>query len=285
MIVEEKRGRVIRYAPRVVLFSCMLLAASCVTIFFALSQQEAVSLNRWHKTGLQNARRAVVADREIPIGHKITLKDVYETNTVSELLLSDSALCSDFAVGGAPFSKIERGAEITLDYFRQDVQHAMQTRQLERLKGQSALRVCSHRRVDPLAQEQVQTFFAIRDIPEGQPIDKSDMETRYLPAEKVPLNFADDQASVIGKLSKFGIEKGQIINFLDVESDNVFVATKDLKPGNVLTKTDFQSRKIAEGEIPPITAVGSETYFKGATVNASIECGEIIRLADLTLSK
>ncbi len=285
MTGEVERRRTVHWVQLFALFVCMSLGAFGIAVFLFSMHQASVSLNRWHQTGLQNARRAVVADREIPVGQKITLKDVYETNEVTGLLLSDSALCSDFVVGLAPSSKIELGRQITLDCFDDAVQQAQQKRQLERLKRQSVLMVCSHPRVDPVAEERVQIVFAIRDIPEGQLIAKSDLDTRYLPAEKVPLDYADDQSTVIGKLSKFGIAAGQIIYFTDLALNKVFVATKDLKAGHVLTKTDFQLRKIAEGEVPPISAVGSDTVLSGASAITSIKRGEIIRLADLTLSR
>ncbi len=270
-----------------ILITLLLLIGSIVLIVMSFADDEKLK-DALREAGIDEVSQEVYTDRSIARGQVITEQDVYENQIPVDEARAEAFLCKEDVIGKRTVGAMEPDQPLTVQDLGLRKEDVLKN-EIERLKKRRprSNEVCSH-----LADTKVRIpvkflYRATRDIPEGERIKESDIETIPV-AEHNTKNCIGDVRLAVNHMAKYGIEKDQFLYHhylvtVGIEEEDAFVATRGLKPGEVV-KPDDVAKKHLEKNMCSANAILEENLITGSIVVQPIAKDQVFRVIDLQAS-
>jgi flagella basal body P-ring formation protein FlgA len=265
----------------------LLIIAGCVYLIAMSSADDEKLRTALNEAGIKISQE-VNTDRAIANGQVITEQDVYEVEIPANEARAEAFLCKADVIGKRTVGAMEPDQPLTI----QDLglsREVVLNNEIERLKKHNSKSngFCSHSVDTKVREPEKFVYKATSDIPEGERIKAGDIKT--LPAaENDTKNCIGDIRLVANHMAKYGIESGQLLhphNFATVGKDeeDAFVATRDLKPGDVVKPEDIAKKHFEKNKCSA-NAILDENLIAGSNVVQPITRDQVFRVIDLQAS-
>lgn len=235
--------------------------------------------------GLGETSQEIYTDRHIAKGEVITAQDIYEREIPMDDASSEVTICKDDVIGKRTVGEMEGDMPLTA----QDVglrKEDVLKNEIERRKKLDAKShaACAHGSDTKIRMPEKFVFGVNKDIPEGERIKASDIDT--LPAaEHDTKNCIGDIRLVINHMAKYGTEKEQLLHPHDLVTvgeyeEDAFVATRDLKPGDTVGASDIAKKHFEKNKCS-VNAILEQGLIEGSKVVQPIAKDQVFRVIDL----
>ncbi|MCW5824898.1 MAG: flagella basal body P-ring formation protein FlgA [Cyanobacteria bacterium TGS_CYA1] len=262
----------------------LLIVGSVILVVMSLAEDGKLK-NALREAGFEEVSQAVYTDRPLASGQVITAQDVYENEISIDDARAEVVMCKDDVIGKRTVGAMEGCAPLTVQDVglrREDVLN----NELDRLKkiGAKTHGICAHKSDTKIRAPQKFVFRVNRDVPEGERIKASDIDT--LPAaEHDTKNCIGDIRLVINHMAKYGMEKDQLLhphNLVTVGEyeEDAFVATRDLKPGDIVSAADIAKKHFEKNKCS-VNAILEQSLIEGSKVVQPIAKDQVFRVIDL----
>lgn len=253
----------------------LLIGFIAVSMFLETQRREA-----WKASGAPEYGQVVCADLALPAGHVISEKDIAEVSMAPEQIIDGSILCSEFVVGKKTSQSILRGDRISSDNLVSGKEIlAQQSKFVGERHAASQHNLCAHERGSFAGLDGNMDVIVVDDIPEGQIYKLENFENaeaKGYTVDKLPSIW-----QAVGRPSKYGNSKNEIIGFHDLESKgdikvSVLTAARDIAAGAAISPDDIAIKQVKPAECP-FTALCSADLLDGCTAHVDIPKGAVLR--------
>ncbi len=282
--MQKKRNTIILIA----FLAPVLIVGTCISLWIFSYFQGLREAESWRlKTGLGKIGQVVVCDRDIPEGKSLSASDIYEREIEPYLIKPEYLLCKEYAIGKQAKYGVSAGQIVScFDLgINQEELEKNELAHLKQKRGEEIVVMCSHPQSTKLSIPKDKAFRAVRDIKEGDSLNKNDLELAPMQDEDKS-NCISDIRSLVGRPVKYGISQGQFVHKFDLvelgdTSLDLFVASRNIKAGEQLTKDNIQKTVIGKYEYPN-NAVLDEKFVHESKASQPIAKSQVIRCVDIT---
>lgn len=272
-----------------VLLSCLALLGLILvgSILIAISSADDEKLKQaLREAGIEDIAQEVYTDRAISRGEVVTANDVYEIQIPVDEVRAEAFLCKDDAIGKRTVGAMEGGQSLTIQDLGLRKEEVLKS-EIAKLKNQGKVKnaYCLHSADTKIRIPEKDVYKVTRGIPEGERIQASDIEKASVKDEDAK-NCIGDIRLILNHMLGYGMEEGQPMRSVDLvvvgkeSEEDAFVATRDLKPGEVVKPEDV-AKKHFEKEKCSVNAILDQSLIVGSSVLQPIAKDRVFRVVDL----
>ena len=287
----EKKSVKIYTIPLWSMASIYLVGITVLGMMFSNFMSE--NSKEWIASGMPVVGQIVVADRDIAEGETIGPLDVVECPVPPDIVTSGSFVCSNPVIGSKTARPIPRGDWFIVGTLEDG--SAILKKQLELLQQNknNPSAVCNHdsskarKKIVHRLKGKDLFLRVVHDIPEGEVIKAEDIAVESLDEDKVPVDslMCRSKYSAVGKCTKRGITKGQMLSSYDINyrklvSDRACFAKTTIKAGTAISGNQIEYKTITAEECPSSAVVVKEVILNKKALH-DIKEGDILRSVDV----